>query len=68
MSKMVEAILQEAAQEVNMVDFAIACIRGLRNLKERQDRGELDTMAYLSIMQDIDFVVSEVTQKLLFIL
>ena len=35
---------------------------------ERQDRGELDTITYLSIMQDIDFVVSEVTKKLLFIL
>lgn len=69
---MVEVILQEVVKEVesgmNMVDFAIACVRGLRNLKESQDRGELDTITYLNIMQDIENIVHEVTKKLLFIL
>ena len=55
----------EPLEEIDMVDFAIACIRGLRQLKVCQDQGQLDSVAYHFIARDIQKVVEEVTRALL---
>lgn len=57
--------VQEVSDEIDMVDFAIACIRGLRHLKETQDRGELDSVTYHFLARDIQAVIEEVTRSLL---
>ena len=65
MMKMMEAIAQESTEDIHLVDFALACIRGLRNLKESQVRGELDTVTYQYLAHDIENMIDEVTQTLL---
>ncbi len=66
MLKMLESqTVQEPLEEIDMVDFAIACIRGLRQLKECQDQGELDSITYQFIARDIQKIIEEVTRELL---
>ncbi|MHA1265653.1 MAG: hypothetical protein ACTSRS_10505 [Candidatus Helarchaeota archaeon] len=64
---MVEVLVQEERKGIDMVDFAIACIRGLRNLKKKQEEGKLDSLTYFYIMQDIENVIHEVTKSFFFI-
>ena len=64
---MTETIVQVTSEEIDLVDFAIAWVRVLRKLKDSQVQGEIDSVAYFHIMQDIENMLHEVTKKILFI-
>jgi hypothetical protein len=66
---MMEASVQLIPEEkqVDLVDFAIEWTRVLRKLKKSQEQGEIDTISYLFLVRDVEEMLHEVTQTLLFI-
>jgi hypothetical protein len=67
-SMLTEAVVQISTEEIDLVDFAIEWVKVMRKLKEHQDLGELDSVSYLYLMRDIEEMLHEVTQTLLFVI
>lgn len=57
--------MMEKSSRMHGIEFVIACLRVLRDLKQENSSGRMDNQVYLHISRDLEAIVEEVTVGLL---
>lgn len=62
---LMSTLISPVQNTIDAVDFAITCLRTVRHLKESEQQGQIDSIAYRHITHDLENIIEEVTVGLL---